>query len=85
MRLVRREREAFGLYLGYWGEMQADHPAARHFAHRPGPAGERQQFAEALQARAAPITTRRAPRRDAITPSARSAANACLIVPRDTE
>ena len=31
-----------------------------------------------------PMTTRRAPRRDAITPSARSAANACLIVPRDT-
>ena len=32
-----------------------------------------------------PMTTRRAPRRDAITPSARSAANAWRIVPRDTE
>ena len=32
-----------------------------------------------------PMTTRRAPRRDAITPSARSAANACRIVPLDTE
>src|ERR1700722_9512420 len=31
-----------------------------------------------------PSTTRRAPRREAITPSARSAANACRIVPRDT-
>ena len=31
-----------------------------------------------------PRTTRRAPRRDAITPSARSAANACRTVPRDT-
>ena len=30
------------------------------------------------------MTTRRAPRLDAITPSARSAANACRTVPRDT-
>jgi len=35
--------------------------------------------------RGPPMTTRRAPRRDAITPSARSAANACRTVPRDTE
>jgi hypothetical protein len=31
------------------------------------------------------MTTRRAPRRDAMIPSARSAANACRTVPRDTE
>ena len=38
-----------------------------------------------LCTRGPPMTTRRAPRRDAITPSARSAANAWRIVPRDTE
>jgi phage repressor protein C with HTH and peptisase S24 domain len=32
-----------------------------------------------------PMTTRRAPRRDAMTPSARNAANAWRMVPRDTE
>ena len=32
-----------------------------------------------------PSTMRRAPRREAITPSARSAAKACRTVPRDTE
>ena len=46
---------------------------------------EKDSSSPKLCTRGPPTTTRRAPRRDAMIPSARSAANACRTVPRDTE